>query len=73
MVYPGDVVVSHGPIPPGLPGYREDRDAYGFKPDSARALLAAAGAEVSRSTSISARWPSTRDSWSDPGQPADVA
>ena len=45
VVYPGEVVVSHGPIPPGLPGYRETGDGYGFHPDSARALLAAAGAE----------------------------
>jgi peptide/nickel transport system substrate-binding protein/oligopeptide transport system substrate-binding protein len=39
------VAISHGPIPPGLPGYREDGEAYGFHPDSARALLQAAGAE----------------------------
>ncbi|HEY7471985.1 MAG TPA: ABC transporter substrate-binding protein [Gemmatimonadota bacterium] len=45
VVYPGEVVLSHGPIPPGVPGYRENGRPYGFHPDSARALLRAAGAE----------------------------
>jgi peptide/nickel transport system substrate-binding protein/oligopeptide transport system substrate-binding protein len=45
VIYPGEVAVSHGPVPPGLPGYREDGKPYGFHPDSARALLAVAGAE----------------------------
>ncbi len=45
VIYPGEVNLSHGPVPPGLPGYREDGEPYGFDPDSARALLAAAGAE----------------------------
>lgn len=45
VIYPGEVNLSHGPIPPGLPGYREDGDPYGYDPDGARGLLAAAGAE----------------------------
>lgn len=45
VIYPGEVVVSHGPIPPGIPGYREDGQPYGYQPDTARALLRAAGAE----------------------------
>lgn len=45
VIYPGEVAVSHGPIPPGLPGYRDGGESYGFDPDSARALLRAAGAE----------------------------
>jgi peptide/nickel transport system substrate-binding protein/oligopeptide transport system substrate-binding protein len=45
VIYPGEVAVSHGPVPPELPGYREDGRPYGFHPDSARALLSAAGAE----------------------------
>jgi peptide/nickel transport system substrate-binding protein/oligopeptide transport system substrate-binding protein len=45
VIYPGEVAISHGPIPPGLPGYREDGQPYGYHPDSARALLRAAGAE----------------------------
>ena len=45
VIYPGEIALSHGPIPPGLPGYREDGGVYGFQPDSARALLRAAGAE----------------------------
>ena len=45
VIYPGEVVVSHGPIPPGVSGYREGGEPYGFHPDSARALLRAAGVE----------------------------
>ena len=45
VIYPGEVALSHGPVPPGLPGYREGGRPYGFAPDSARALLRAAGAE----------------------------
>jgi peptide/nickel transport system substrate-binding protein/oligopeptide transport system substrate-binding protein len=45
VIYPGEVALSHGPIPPGLSGYRENGRPYGFDPDSARALLRAAGAE----------------------------
>ncbi|MDX1661857.1 MAG: ABC transporter substrate-binding protein [Gemmatimonadota bacterium] len=45
VIYPGEVNLSHGPIPPGLPGYREDGEPYGFDADSARALLSAAGAD----------------------------
>ncbi|HUP00398.1 MAG TPA: ABC transporter substrate-binding protein [Gemmatimonadota bacterium] len=44
-IYPGETVLSHGPIPPGLPGYREDGEPYGHDPDRARALLAEAGVE----------------------------
>ncbi|HUF89797.1 MAG TPA: ABC transporter substrate-binding protein [Gemmatimonadota bacterium] len=45
VIYPGRSVLSHGPVPPGLLGYREEGEPYGFHPDSARALLRAAGAE----------------------------
>ncbi|HUP20729.1 MAG TPA: ABC transporter substrate-binding protein [Gemmatimonadota bacterium] len=45
VIYPGDMILSHGPIPPGLDGYREDGRPYGHDPDRARALLAEAGAE----------------------------
>jgi peptide/nickel transport system substrate-binding protein/oligopeptide transport system substrate-binding protein len=45
VIYPGEVALSHGPIPPGLPGYREAGRPYGFHADSARALLREAGAE----------------------------
>ncbi|HKY60601.1 MAG TPA: ABC transporter substrate-binding protein [Gemmatimonadota bacterium] len=44
-IYPGEMIVSHGPIPPGLPGYREDGEPYGHDPARARDLLAEAGAE----------------------------
>jgi peptide/nickel transport system substrate-binding protein/oligopeptide transport system substrate-binding protein len=44
-IYPGEMIVSHGPIPPGLPGYREDGEPYGHDPSRARDLLAEAGAE----------------------------
>lgn len=43
-IYPGEMIVSHGPIPPGLPGYREDGEPYGHDPARARDLLAEAGA-----------------------------
>ncbi|MGH7588958.1 MAG: ABC transporter substrate-binding protein [Gemmatimonadota bacterium] len=43
-IYPGEMIVSHGPIPPGLPGYREDGDPYGHDPARARELLAEANA-----------------------------
>ena len=45
VIYPGEVALSHGPVPPGLPGYRENGKPHGFHPDSARSLLRAAGAE----------------------------
>ena len=45
VIYPGEVALSHGPIPPELPGYRESGRPYGFHPDTARALLREAGAE----------------------------
>lgn len=45
VIYPAEVALSHGPIPPGLPGYREAGRPYGFHPDTARALLREAGAE----------------------------
>lgn len=45
VIYPFESVLSHGPIPPGLPGYREDGRPYGHDPERARALLAEAGAE----------------------------
>jgi len=44
-IYPGEMIVSHGPIPPGLPGFREDGQPYGHDPSRARDLLAEAGAE----------------------------
>ncbi|MGH7556523.1 MAG: ABC transporter substrate-binding protein [Gemmatimonadota bacterium] len=44
-IYPGETILSHGPIPPGLPGYREDGEPYGYDPDRARELLADAGAD----------------------------
>lgn len=43
-IYPSEMIPSHGPIPPGLPGYREDGEAYGHDPERARQLLADAGA-----------------------------
>jgi peptide/nickel transport system substrate-binding protein/oligopeptide transport system substrate-binding protein len=39
------MIVSHGPIPPGLPGYREDGEPYGHDPERARDLLTEAGAQ----------------------------
>lgn len=45
VIYPGDVILSHGPVAPGLPGYREDGVPYGHDPARARELLAEAGAE----------------------------
>jgi len=39
----GAGVRAHGAIPPGLPGHSGDRAPYPFAPDSARALLRAAG------------------------------
>ncbi len=44
-IYPGETIPSHGPIPPGLPGYRENGEPYGHDPERARELLAAAGTE----------------------------
>lgn len=44
-IYPTEMILSHGPIPPGLPGFREDGKPYGYDPDRARELLAEAGAE----------------------------
>ncbi|MGH7549528.1 MAG: ABC transporter substrate-binding protein, partial [Gemmatimonadota bacterium] len=44
-IYPGETILSHGPIPPGLPGYREDGEPYGYDPERARELLAAAEVE----------------------------
>lgn len=44
-IYPTEMILSHGPIPPGLPGYREDGEPYGHDPERARALLAEAGVE----------------------------
>jgi peptide/nickel transport system substrate-binding protein/oligopeptide transport system substrate-binding protein len=43
-IYPGETIRSHGPIPPGVSGYRESGEAYAYDPDRARALLAEAGA-----------------------------
>ncbi len=43
-IYPGEMIRSHGPIPPGVPGFREDGEPYAYDPDRARALLAEAGA-----------------------------
>lgn len=39
----GEGVVSHGPIPPGLPGSNKGVDPYPYDPDRARELLAEAG------------------------------
>lgn len=44
-IYPGAMIRSHGPIPPGVPGFREDGRPYAYDPDRARALLGEAGAE----------------------------
>jgi len=44
-IYPGDMIRSHGPIPPRVPGYREDGEPYAYDPERARALLSEAGAE----------------------------
>ncbi|MDX1623057.1 MAG: ABC transporter substrate-binding protein [Gemmatimonadota bacterium] len=44
VIYPGEVVLSHGPIPPGLLGYREEGEPYGHDPGRAAELLAEAGA-----------------------------
>lgn len=44
-IYPGETIRSHGPIPPGLAGYREGGEPYRHDPERARELLAAAGAE----------------------------
>lgn len=44
-IYPTEMVISHGPIPPGLAGYREGGEPYGYDPARARELLAEAGAE----------------------------
>lgn len=44
-IRPGESVLSHGPIPPELPGYREDGRPHGHDPAAARRLLAEAGAE----------------------------
>lgn len=41
--FEGAGVRAHGSIPPGLGGYDPDRAPYPYLPDSARALLAAAG------------------------------
>ncbi|MGH7573174.1 MAG: ABC transporter substrate-binding protein, partial [Gemmatimonadota bacterium] len=45
-IYPGETILSHGPIPPGLPGYREDGEPYGYDPERAREMLADAGVEA---------------------------
>ncbi len=34
---------THGVLPPGLPGFREDTKGYGYEPERARQLLAEAG------------------------------
>lgn len=44
-IYPSEMILSYGPIPPGLPGFRENGEPYGYHPDRARELLAEAGAE----------------------------
>jgi ABC-type transport system substrate-binding protein len=44
-IYPGEMIRSHGPIPPGVPGYREDGEPYAYDPERARALLREAGSE----------------------------
>ncbi|HLR34953.1 MAG TPA: ABC transporter substrate-binding protein [Tissierellales bacterium] len=38
-----NAIVSHGPIPPGLEGYRDDFKAYEYDPDKAKELLKEAG------------------------------
>jgi peptide/nickel transport system substrate-binding protein/oligopeptide transport system substrate-binding protein len=42
-VVKGRAVVSHGPIPPSLPGYNAELSPYPFDPDRARSLLKEAG------------------------------
>lgn len=39
----GAGVLSHGPIPPGLPSYDSTQSDYGYQPDKAKQLLAEAG------------------------------
>lgn len=36
-------IISHGPIPPGLEGYRDDFKVYDYDPDKAKELLKEAG------------------------------
>ena len=43
-IYPSEMVRSHGPIPPGLPGFREAGEPYAYDPDRARDMLAEANA-----------------------------
>jgi peptide/nickel transport system substrate-binding protein/oligopeptide transport system substrate-binding protein len=44
-IYPGEMIRSHGPIPPEVPGFREGGEPYGYDPERARALLREAHAE----------------------------
>ena len=44
-IYPSEMLRSHGPIPPGVSGYREDGEPYAYDPERARQLLREAGAE----------------------------
>jgi len=45
VIYPSEMILSHGPVPPGLPGYRDDGEPYGYDPERARELLDEAGVE----------------------------
>jgi len=44
-IYPGEMIRSHGPIPPQVPGFREDGEPYAYDPERARTMLREAGAE----------------------------
>lgn len=44
-IYPGEMIRSHGPIPPEVSGYREGGQPYAYDPERARALLREAGAD----------------------------